>query len=1653
MNTIYRIIWNVATGKWVVASELAKSRRKAKGRVAGRLASCAAVLGLGMAAAPSAFADNNVVALFNDAKDGTCTSLTDQATAPGMYSNGACTQSLGTGTATATSQDPFLNLISNQNGLFVGGGLEIYGNGVGSGPAAYIHGGLSLFSGAGMTGSANKIFGVASGDLGATSTDAVNGSQLHATNQQVSAHATSITNLDGRVTTVAQQATVNSGNITSLGSRVTTVEGDVTSLTNQMNTGSVGLVQQAAPGASLTVGKDIDGASVDFADKDGSYRTLSHIKGGTDDYDAVALWQLKSTTNAMAANVATALGGGATVTGDLPLFSAPTYNVQGGTQHDVGTALDALDGGLTAAQGDVTSLQGTVGSLQGAMADALAYDDTTHASVTLGGASASAPVALRNVASGELSATSTEAVNGSQLYATNQQVSTNTTSITNLDGRVTTVEGDVTNLDGRVTTVEGSVTSLTNQMNTGTVGLVQQAAAGAGLTVGKDTDGTSVDFADKDGNARTLTSIGAGTADTDAANVGQLKGTANSVAVALGGGASMNADGTLGAPTYTVQGDTQHDVGTALDALDGGLTAAQGDVTSLQGTVGSLQGAMADALAYDDTTHASVTLGGASASAPVALRNVASGELSATSTEAVNGSQLYATNQQVSTNTTSITNLDGRVTTVEGDVTNLDGRVTTVEGDVTNLDGRVTTVEGSVTSLTNQMNTGTVGLVQQAAAGAGLTVGKDTDGTSVDFADKDGNARTLTSIGAGTADTDAANVGQLKGTANSVAVALGGGASMNADGTLGAPTYTVQGDTQHDVGTALDALDGGLTAAQGDVTSLQGTVGSLQGAMADALAYDDTTHASVTLGGASASAPVALRNVASGELSATSTEAVNGSQLYATNQQVSTNTTSITNLDGRVTTVEGDVTNLDGRVTTVEGSVTSLTNQMNTGTVGLVQQAAAGAGLTVGKDTDGTSVDFADKDGNARTLTSIGAGTADTDAANVGQLKGTANSVAVALGGGASMNADGTLGAPTYTVQGDTQHDVGTALDALDGGLTAAQGDVTSLQGTVGSLQGAMADALAYDDTTHASVTLGGASASAPVALRNVASGELSATSTEAVNGSQLYATNQQVSANATSITNLDGRVTTVEGDVTNLDGRVTTVEGSVTSLTNQMNTGTVGLVQQAAAGAGLTVGKDTDGTSVDFADKDGNARTLTSIGAGTADTDAVNVSQLKSSLASAGLVDDDGNAVAAVTYDKNADGTPNHGSVTMGGGKASGPVTIKNVAAGVDDTDAVNVSQLKATGLVDGSGNAMDAVVYDAGSNRGMITLGGAGALAPVTLTNVANGKSMYDAVNFGQLSSLQSDLLSQISTVSDQVVNVGNQVADIDSRVTSIESGDTGLGGSLSYLDSNAASDAPHGNADAGDSAGLALGYDSVATGENASAIGQGAQALGSNGLAVGSGAYAAGPNDTAIGGNAKVNADHSTALGANSSVAANATNAVAVGAESQVNASSGTAIGQGASVAASATNAVAIGAGSQATQANSVSVGSAGNERVITNVAAGVNATDAVNVSQLQSTQDWARNYMDHATGALNNRINNVGRDAAAGTAAAIATANIPQAYAPNQGSVGAGVGTFNGQTAVAVGMSTVTPSGRWVLKANLTGNNRGDVGAGFGAAMVW
>ncbi len=119
-------------------------------------------------------------------------------------------------------------------------------------------------------------------------------------------------------------------------------------------------------------------------------------------------------------------------------------------------------------------------------------------------------------------------------------------------------------------------------------------------------------------------------------------------------------------------------------------------------------------------------------------------------------------------------------------------------------------------------------------------------------------------------------------------------------------------------------------------------------------------------------------------------------------------------------------------------------------------------------------------------------------------------------------------------------------------------------------------------------------------------------------------------------------------------------------------------------------------------------------------------------------------------------------------------------------------------------------------------------------------------------------------------------------------------------------------------------------------------------------------------------------------------------------------------------------------------------------ITDVAPGTQGTDAVNVNQLnaamQESSDWAKSYTDQRVNELSNKAN-------AGIASAMAMASVPQGYAPNQSTLGVAMGSFRGESAIAIGVSTISDSGRYVLKVNATGNSRGDAGVGVGAAIVW
>ena len=115
-------------------------------------------------------------------------------------------------------------------------------------------------------------------------------------------------------------------------------------------------------------------------------------------------------------------------------------------------------------------------------------------------------------------------------------------------------------------------------------------------------------------------------------------------------------------------------------------------------------------------------------------------------------------------------------------------------------------------------------------------------------------------------------------------------------------------------------------------------------------------------------------------------------------------------------------------------------------------------------------------------------------------------------------------------------------------------------------------------------------------------------------------------------------------------------------------------------------------------------------------------------------------------------------------------------------------------------------------------------------------------------------------------------------------------------------------------------------------------------------------------------------------------------------------------------------------------------------ISNVADGKRPNDAVNLSQLNSS-------LENATNQLRGELNGVSKDANAGIAGAIAMANMPQAFTPGKSMIAAGVGTFKGQSAVSIGVSKMSESGRWVIKFGGSADTRGNVGVGAGAGFQW
>ncbi|WP_236201067.1 YadA-like family protein [Pseudomonas pseudonitroreducens] len=1056
----------------------------------------------------------------------------------------------------------------------------------------------------------------------------------------------------------------------------------------------------------------------------------------------------------------------------------------------------------------------------------------------------------------------------------------------NLIGGTTGAATDVGSGFGKVdaalgklnTSVTGNTTSinnLTTNLNNGSVGLVQQSAAGANLSVGKDTDGAAVDFLGT-GGARKLINVKDGSVaanSKEALNGNQLFGVSQSVMNAIGGGAVMSPDGTIRAPSFAlsnanlIAGTTgaATNIGAGFSKVDAALgnlgTSVAGNTTSINnlttnlnnGSVGLVQQSAAGAnLAVGkDTDGAAVDFLGTGGARK--LINVKDGTVAANSKEALNGNQLFGVSQSVMNaigggavmspdgtirapsfalnnanliagTTGAATNIGAGFSKVDAALGNLDTSVAGNTTSISNLDARVTTNEGDIsninTSITNigaQINSGTIGLVQQSAAGENLSVGKDTDGAAVDFLGTDG-ARKLINVADGSVAADskeAVNGSQLFGVSQSVASAMGGGSVVNADGSISAPSYVV-------------------TNADGSTSSVNN--------LGDVISNIDNRTAQNTT-------------------------------------DITNNTTSINNLDGRVTNVEGDIS--------------TITTNLNSGTIGLVQQSAAGENLTVGKDTDGAAVDFLGTAG-ARKLVNVADGSVAADskeAVNGSQLFGVSQSVASAMGGGSVVNADGSISAPSYVVtnaDGSTSSvgNMGDAISNIDARTVQNSTDISSINSTIGGLSGLMGDAVMYDSAAHDKVTLG--SAGKAVQLSNLKAGELSADSSDAVNGAQLFETNQNVAL---------------------IDGRVTNLEGSVTNIAN---------------GGGIKYFH----TSSSKAD---------SVASG---ADAIAVG---------------GNAVASA-----------EGSVALG---ADAEASAKgSIALGQGASDNGRGAE-SYSGKYSGADNA----------TVGTVSIGNAATGETRALANVADGKAATDAVNLRQLDGAVAESKSYTdSKVSGITDGMAASVAQVDNRVSKVEA----------------------------DVSNVQNGTDGMFQVKNSQNLPK-PKVTGNNAVAGGAGAEAVAENSTAIGSNAK-------AVGKNS---------------------------------------VAIGANSVAERDNSVAVGSAGNERQITHVAAGVERTDAVNVGQVNDALNALNSESNQRYNDLKHDLSEQDDQLSAGIAGAIAIASLPQPMVNGGSTTAVGVGTYNGQSAVSVGVSHVSNDGKWTTKLGGSTDTQGRFSAGGAVGYNW
>lgn len=743
--------------------------------------------------------------------------------------------------------------------------------------------------------------------------------------------------------------------------------------------------------------------------------------------------------------------------------------------------------------------------------------------------------------------------------------------------------------------------------------------------------------------------------------------------------------------------------------------------------------------------------------------------------------------------------------------------------------------------------------------------------------------------------------------------------------------------------------------------------------------------------------------------------------------------------------------------------------------------------------------------GNTRQITNVAAGTEDTDAVNVAQLRAVSTAASAgwnatdAAGNTANIGPGGTVlfeGDANIAVSQTGTDDDGVVQITLNRDL-----DVDSV--TAG---GAVLDTAGLTIAGGPSVTIAGINAGGTV-ITNVAAG---VAPTDAVNVSQL--TTVETAANAgwnatdaagnTANIGPNGTVTFESGNAniavsqngTDDDGVVgitlsndldLTAAGSVTTGDTVVNNAGVAVGTNVALGSGgLTVIGGTTTTIVSGTGvSSGNVvlsgvsnditglsnRTLadpTFATAGRAATEE-QLRLVRNEITSGftpptryygvnslgggnqlgeGATGEDAMALGkdavsegeeAIAMGRGARATEDD-SMALGAGSQALSLNALAIGAGALASHENSIALGAGSATTVGARAGYQGAYVGSSSSTGELNIGGR------QLTGVAAGSAATDAVNVSQLqggvtyaiTEANSYTDARLATIEGDLIDIRGDITDIQGDIVRIEGDITNLGNRVGDVEGSVANltttvnqfDNRVTNLERGGSGPFQVtqGEPYVApapTGANASAGGNGAVASGDNSTAVGNQSVASGDNSTAIGQGAVASHDNSVALGRGS--------ATTVGAQRGYNA---------AYVGTS-------------TSTGEVNIGG----RTLSGVAPGIAGTDAVNVNQLNAGVDYAINqanaYTDNRFNQFEGDMWNLERGYRGGTASAMAMAGLPQAYLPGKSMLSVAFGGYQGEYGMAFGLSTITDNGRWVYKAQATGNTTRDWGFSVGAGLQW